>query len=275
MTSDYTQLETYRTCPQLYDYIYNMNLQRGMNLAARFSVHMVHAPIADWYLTGGKLWGPDRWAHAWNVEVNPTDTERARDRKKHYTLVKAQEIFRLYTELYHHELDQVYTAEQVFVDGALDFLSKPDVVLTRNHTLWCVDLKATAWRFISKAVPINRQLLGQIVTVGAVGAILRVISLAGNPLTIEDFELRPSPDQRARFRAETDLKRENLERSAELNVWPREAPSACARYGEANMCEFLELCESDDPARLIASWPRADNRAYLANQKIQEEGVAT
>jgi hypothetical protein len=265
---DMSRLNEFQECNELYNNKYNRCLKEPVGLNARFSIHMVHDPLTQWYASQGKKL-PDFAANLAKMQL--TAEELASDKHGKYTVATALRIFDKYIEqLGKVDLErfEVLGAEKYVVDEVLRFGSKADVMLLERATSypWTAELKFSAWDFVLTGTSFNPQALGQINNTKSRGCLFTLITPKDTKwadfLIIRE-EIVPKPWEMERWRKNITKRIEDMDRSYELDIWPQHGPKACRRYG--GDCYFLGLCEAGAPQEMVQRMPQHDPLAYLGD----------
>jgi len=278
MDFDNSRLETYQTCPELYNKLYNLNLAEPMSRNAIFSEHLIHVPLTEWYMNKMvQTWQPD-WvkcrdsydkAMAEQEQFNPGAPAFV-DKHQKYTIATAQRAFQTYIDTYgpgDRARFQVMDIEKYIIDPVLDFGSKPDVLLLElaTTTPWTAELKFSGHSFIMTGASLNAQVLGQVNNTGGEGCLFTLVTPKDTKwsefLCIRE-EIVPRAKDMEVWAKNIKFRIETMKRSYEQDVWPTIVPKGCTRYmGE---CYFLSACEAGNPPEMIARLPKKANPlAYL------------
>lgn len=259
-----SSLNTYATCPKLFDWKYNYNLldETPATLSRRFGEVMIHKVLTDWYKAEGN-YQPD-FEKIWVEELAPTDAEMMIKRNAVYNIKLAKAIFEEYRTRF--EIDfkdyEVYNVEQyTFRDeSVLPYGNKCDVVLRDKATGLLVpcEIKSSLYEFILIAKEINHQFLGELWTYDSLKGIVNFVHMVKD-WSIIRFPIEVTPQQMDRWQADTEYRIMQIEHNYKYGHWPMNAPMACARFNQE--CPFLSLCEADDADMLAEAWPKREIKA--------------
>lgn len=265
---DNSRLETYGLCPMKYHNQYNLGLATPKHLNTRFSTHMVHDPITEWYLKG-KDWSlsDEEWERR-QARLAITAEEQSVKANAIYNADNAKRCFEFYTKRFEEDHDrfEFLGIEQYLVDTSLGFGSKPDVRARERETgkLYTFELKFSDWDFILEAATMNPQFLGQINNTKGHGCIVTLVQPSGakwGSFGSVRQVIEPTAEELEAWRKDTAFKIQNVRRSYKQNQWPKHTPQACTAYGG---CYFVDLCTAGHPKEMLDRFPRAENPlAYL------------
>ncbi len=264
---DASRLETYRLCPMKYKnrYVYGLSEPKGLN--ARFSTHLIHDPITEWYLKG-RDWvpTPEEWQAKFD-SIAVTPEEQAIKANARYNVEAAQRCFNFYRERFgaDHERFEFLGIENYLLDKEnfkpLAFGSKPDVRARERNTgnLFTFELKFSEWDFILEASTMNPQFLGQVNNTKGRGVIVTLIQPIGT--TWKNFnavreEIVPTQAELEKWRKDIQFSMDNVQRSYATDVWPKHTPHACTSYSG---CFFVGLCVAGHPKEMLERMPKADD----------------
>ena len=264
----HTQVEAFERCHRYYSYLYREHLANDVGVPAKFSVGLIHRPLAALY-TNGKV-APD-WTALWDRYV--AENGLAVLSNEPYTLDVAKSAFEQYAERY-YALDvetfnirpaetMGFWREMLAIPelGGVEvlYLSKPDVVFLGRHDQYSkvipVDFKSfragrnASLKAKTLTSPLNRQLVGQAMAVGAESFMVNLFCLdaakGGKPkLDISRHVVALPPEIRAEWAQETLQTARAMLECDRQQTWPKMAPSACMAYGE--LCQFWALCHAGD-----------------------------
>ena len=270
---DNSRLETYGVCPQKYHNQYNLGLATPKHLNTRFSTHLIHDPITEWYLNG-KDWQLSQ--QQWDERIESmqiTEEEKSVKANAIYTAANAKRIFDFYTTRFANDHDnyEILGIENYLVDPSLSFGSKPDVRARHKETgkLYTFELKFSDWDFILEAVTMNPQFLGQVNNTGGAGCIVTLITPSGakwGSFSAVRQEIEPKPAEMEAWRRETAFKIKQVRQSYAEGVWPKHTPNACTQYGG---CFFLTLCTANHPKEMLDRMDKADDPLSYLGQGTQ------
>lgn len=277
---DNSRLETYGLCPQKYDFLYNRGLATKKHLNTRFSTHMIHDPITQWYIRGkGWFLSDGEWETRQGL-LAITAKEAAVKANAVYCVENAKKAFKFYTERFTSDHDdfEFLGVEQYLVDKSLGFGSKPDVRARRlaDGKLFTFELKFSDWEFILENAPINSQFLGQVNNTKGSGTIVTLVQPSGTKWThfgsVRQI-IEPTPAELDTWRQDTKHKIAQVRHSYAEGVWPKQAPHACSSFGG---CPFADLCVAGIPKEMLDRWPRAeDPLAYLTEGAQDADTLAS
>jgi len=283
---DASRITTYDLCPKKYYNRYVLGLHEGpKHLNTRFSTHMFHEPIVQWYL-GGAGWSPseDLWASLMS-QVAITEEEASVKANAIYSLENAKKLFAFYTERYapDHDRFRITGVENYLLDntnfGPIPFGSKPDISAVERATgaPWTIELKFSDWDFILEASTMNLQFLGQVNNSKGKGVLVTLIQPYGAKWSSFNgvrVEFEPKPEDLEAWRQDVQFKMDTITKSYETGIFPKNAPHACSSYGG---CFFVDLCAAFHPPEMVARMPRHDDPlGYLGGgvvAKGEGEGV--
>lgn len=241
---DNSRLQEYAACKQLYDYKFNHSLAEPSGSAARYSTVMIHQPLELWYKFGGNY--TPNWSmlmQAWN----PNQEELLADRFANYTIAKAEQLFKEYTERFGEDLvtyefveSEVYRTREL-APGLMPFGSKTDIVLRHRNTgeTHTLEIKASRWKHILTSLSFNAQVIGQAYVNQAARSMVAFFDLSGRG-SLSRFEFEFTQEEVDQWRRERITELMQFQVSVETGVWPRN-DKACMRFNR--VCPFLELCE--------------------------------
>ena len=268
---DNSRISTYADCPMQYHNKYNLGLaedngQRSLN--SRFSTHMIHDPITEWYFRGLD-WDPgDQGWEERMAKCLVTDEEKLVKANAVYCVDSAKRCFSHHKQQFGSDFERftVLGAENYIVDKAMRFGSKPDVRVQDKETgeLFTIEIKFSGWDFILEAANINPQFLGQVNNTKGTGFIVTLIQPVGTKwqnFTAIRQEIEPKPEEMETWRREKLFQIEQIEASYRANVWPKNTPHACTNFGG---CFFVQLCAAGHPEGMLARMPKkGDPLDYL------------
>jgi len=280
---DNSRLQVYAECPKKYFNKYVLGLADPMGLVARFSEHLFHGPITEWYYNG-KGWSPSStdWQERYD-RMGLTKAEADVKANAVYSLANAKKLFDYYTTNFADDHDRftILGIEEYLVDPVLGFGSKPDVRAIDKATGrgYTIELKFSGWDFILEASIMNPQFIGQVNNTGGDACLLTLVQPNG-PWTkfhaIRD-EIKPTPQDLRSWKQDKIFEMETINRSYATDVWPKNTPHACTNY---NGCFFLELCTAGHPEGMLERMPLAgDPLDYLggglsrADRPLAEETI--
>jgi len=276
---DNSRLATYALCPMKYYNHYVLGLAEPFGLTARFSTHMFHDPVTEWYFHG-KDWDPgdDGWKERFD-KVALTPTELAVKANAVYSLDNGKRIFDFYRTKFSEDFArfEIIGAENYLVDPVMGFGSKPDVRAREKSTglLYTIELKFSSWDFILEASTMNPQFLGQVNNTKGHGFIVTLVQPVGakwSSFSAIREEIVPKPEDLEAWRRAKMFEMETVKRSYASGVWPKNTPHACTSYGG---CFFLDLCIAGHPKEMVDRMPRADDPLdYLSGGFLRPEAVA-
>lgn len=268
---DNSRISTYADCPMKYHNKYNLALadDNGMrSLNSRFSTHMVHDPITEWYFRG-RDWdpGPDGWQERFD-KIALTEEERAVKANAVYSIDSATRCFAHHKQQFEADFDrfEILGAENYIIDPTMKFGSKPDVRVKERATgkLYTIEIKFSGWDFILEAANINPQFLGQVNNTKGNGFIVTLIQPVGTKwqnFTAIRQEIEPKPEEMEAWRRDKVFQIQQIEESYRQNVWPKNTPHACTSFGG---CFFVGLCAAGHPEGMVERMPRrGDPLDYL------------
>ena len=256
-----SSLRTYATCPELFNKKYNLGLDEGIakSLPARYGEIMIHQPITEWYRNGGN-YQPD-FEKLWLEGVQPTDAEMMVKKNANYNIKQTREIFKEYVKRFEDDFKEyeVYNVEQYISRdmSILPYGSKCDVVLRRktDGVLIPNEIKSSLYEFILTAKEINHQFLGELWTYDTLEGMVNFVHVVKD-WTIQRYPIQVQPETIKRWMQDTKWKIETIDLNYRMNIWPMNAPEACARFNKE--CPFLDLCEQNNLAELIEAWPKRE-----------------
>ena len=268
---DSSRLETFQTCPRLYYYLYELGLKGPKGTSARFSEWMVHLPLTEWYAHAGNH--TPEWETLWRCFAI-TPEEQAIKANAKYSITTAKLVFDFYTTRFAGDFErfEVLDTEQYIVDHILQFGSKPDVRLRERTTglAWTLELKFSAWDFVTTGACMNPQFLGQVNNTGGHGIIVAQImptDTKWETLQAYRHEIVPRPADMAEWRADTIARIAQVKASEASGVWHKHVPMACTRFNQE--CFFLRLCEAGAPKGMIDRMETHNPLAYLEKRSVK------
>ena len=265
---DNSRLSTYALCPMKYYNHYVLGLEEPRGFNARFSTHMVHDPITEWYFRG-RAWDPGDtgWRERFD-RVAMTQAEMAIKANAVYSIDSARRCFDFYRERFDadHDRFEILGAENYLIDPVLHFGSKPDVRAKERDTghLYTIEIKFSSWDFILEASPMNPQFLGQVNNTKGHGCVVTLIQPCGSKwssFSAVREEIIPTRAELEAWARDKYFEIDTVQRSYRTNVWPKNTPHACTSYGG---CFFLGLCVAGHPKEMVDRMPKAgDPLDYL------------
>ena len=267
---DNSRLNTHQTCPRLYYYLYELGLREPKGTSARFSEWLVHLPLTEWYAHMGSHEPP--W-EALRAFFAMTPEEQAIKANAKYSIETAKLAFEFYTARFRSDFERfdVLSTEQYIVDHALAFGSKPDVQLREKTSglVWTLEIKFSAWDFVTTGACMNPQFLGQVNNTRGHGVIVAQImpqDAKWKTFQVYRHEIVPRPADMVEWESDTRARIAQVQASELSNVWPKHVPEACTRFNRE--CFFLGLCEAGAPQGMIDRMEHHDPLAYLAKKEL-------
>ena len=249
---DYSSVSKYEECHAKYNYVYNHWLRDSESVAALFSSMLIHPPLANWYLSGGRRpWVPPEWQSGWDLFQAAVSSLPTTRRDALYTLTVDQRLVISYTELFRRDFEtyKVLSTERVYwsvfpgAENAL-WVTKPDLLLERaDKERITFDFKTSLYDFNAHLVDFDRQFLGQAYGTGAkhvCKAFMR-IPTAYNEMLINREILPIDEELLNEWFVEMGQTIMEIQRARETGVWVKQAPAGCTAYNR--MCVFIDLCK--------------------------------